>query len=217
MDAKDFFPKPGLIIVGEGHSLTDKLQYFFNAPGPRASHGCNGTYPNGSEFDMGMLLTAEYNGVVHMLWEKFCNDLTYNFWAYEIRSATTAEIDYAVDYCEKEFLNDKYAYLSWPWFAYAALWRRVLNPIARFLHLPEYNIDKEHNWYFKDCFCTQQVWWLMKKVTELVPENWQALEKLLSKYFPDTFHPMQLRPMLEQNPEIFRLVAKRVDGVFSIM
>ena len=37
--------KKGWILVGEGHDITDKLQYLVNGKG--ASHGCVITFPDG--------------------------------------------------------------------------------------------------------------------------------------------------------------------------
>jgi hypothetical protein len=225
MSVYNYIPKPGSILVGDGHGFTSWLQHTVNGKG--ATHGCHISYPDGSKKDMPLVLSAEYNGVVHEWWHKFVSDNTYNFWLYEVVEATQEEINWALDYCEREFLNDKYAYLSWPWFGWCALWKKVLNPLGVFLHLWYYNIDKEHNWYFKDCFCTEQEWHFMK---QLIVENFgtrsrekvflgktwaDKLYELLFNYFPDTFQPIQLKMLLNTNPDIFKLVAQRVDGVFT--
>lgn len=202
-----YSPLPGDIIIGAGHNFTDKLQYFFNGSG--ASHGCVITYPNGANHGIPMILSAEYNGVVHVLWDKFMDDPTYNVWVYRIKGAGPEQVANALDFCEKEFLNDKYAYLSWPWFGYKSLWDHVLNPALRFLHLPQYNISKQHNWYFKDCFCTEHVYYFMLQIVNSDPVRFKNLHILLSPFFPDTFQPQDLKQMAIRNPDIFELQYSR--------
>jgi hypothetical protein len=210
-----FVPQFGDLVVGDGYGLTSNIQHFVDGPG--ATHGCVVTYPDGAERDMPIVLSAEYNGVVHELWEKFISDIKYNIWVYRIINATSKEIKYSLDKCERNFLNDKYAYLSWIWFGYCAMWKKVLNPILKILTFGkvQYNIDKEHNWYFKDCFCTEHTYYYMTYITELVVNKWTKLKELLSKYFPDTFQPIQYKSLLVQNPDIFKLVYQRINGIES--
>ena len=216
MDIKDYIPKKGTILVGDGHDVTAKLQHWTNGPG--ATHGCHITYPTGADRDIPLVMSNEYNGAVHVVWKKFVGDPTYNIWLYEIVGATEEEINHALDYCEREFLNDKYAYLSWPWFGYKALWEKVLNPVLNVLTFGRvhYNIDKQHNWYFKDSFCTEQEYYFLDEVSGWDPSRWGKLRGLLKQYFPDTFQPIQFKATLTGNLDIFRLIAQRVDGVFTI-
>ena len=188
--------KKGWILVGEGHDITDKLQYLVNGKG--ASHGCVITFPDGSKQNMTMVLSAEYNGVVHALWNKWASDTKYNYWLYEIIGATEEQINHALDYCEDHFLNAKYAYLSWIWFGYKSL--------MEFLHI---NVHKQHNWYFKDCFCTEHVYYFMLEAG--VPQE------LLKDWYPDTFQPMNLKNLLINNPSLFKLISQRVDGATKLV
>ena len=209
--------KTGDHFVGDGHDWSAALQHFCNGPG--ATHGCVVTFPGCSKGDMKMVLSAEYNGIVHEPFVKLIEDPKYNFWIFRVTIALPEEINYAGDYCEREFLDDKYAYFSWPWFGWYALWKRILNPALKFFNEKwQYNIDKEHNWYFKDCYCTEHTWWNLKKLTELCEGSprWAKLVKLLAEHFPDTFQPVEYRFLLMNNPDIFKLIAQRIDGNVTI-
>jgi hypothetical protein len=213
--------KPGYLIVGNGHDLTSKIQHICNGKaldGYYATHGCNATWSLGWFYLKSMLLSAEYNGVVHIYWDKFYNDdPTYDIWIYEMLGVPQHSLIKSLDHCEKEFLNDKYAYLSWPWFAYAAIIRRVINPVLKFFHIKQINIDKEHNWYFKDCFCTQQCWTLIDKASEdCIGEEFKEMRKELMQYFPDTFQPVQYKNLLLNHPKVFKLKFQRVNGIEQI-
>jgi hypothetical protein len=203
---------PGNLIVGDGHDFTAKLQHLVNGKG--ATHGCTITYPTGAGRDITLALSAEYNGVVHSTWEKFLPDDNYNFWIYEIIDATQEELQYALDYCEKEFLNDKYGWSSWLWFGWAGLWQRVLNPIGRFLHIGflQHNVLSENNWFTAGTFCTEHTYWFLTKITELHPEKWGKLREILKQYFPNTFQPIQFRDLL-QDKNLFRLKMQRVNKI----
>jgi hypothetical protein len=220
----EFYIKPGYLIVGNGHDLTSKIQHICNGKaldGSYATHGCTITWPTGWVDKYPLVLSAEYNGVVHEFWDRFINnDTKYDIWVYEIVGLPQYSLIKALDYCEKEFLNDKYAYLSWPWFAYAAIIRRLINPTLRFLHIKPINIDKEHNWYFKDCFCTAHCWHYIYKAIECFlhdytkPEFQDAMAELV-QYYPDTFQPVQYKNLLLNHPKCFKLKWQRVDGVIS--
>jgi hypothetical protein len=165
-----------------------------------------------------MLRSAEYTGIVHETWDKFFHaDLAYNFWIFRLKGVTKAAIEYSLDRGERELLNAKYAYFSWPWFGYKALWDRVLNPTLKVVTFGkyQYNINKEHNWYFKDCYCTEDVWHTLDWMLDMFPIP--KLQELLNKYFPDTYDPLEFRELLFGNPDLFELVAKRENGVFTVL
>ena len=205
--------KEGNIIVGDGSDIFDKLQHIVNGKG--ATHGCFFTYPTGSKRDMPLVLSAEYNGCVHILWKTFFDDdETYNVWCYSIKEATQEEINYALDYCTNLFLNDSYAYLAWPWFGWKRLWESFLNPLGKkfkFLNWIHHDISTENNWFTKHVFCTKQTYIYLDKLTELYPKKWENLRNILHQWLPDTFQPMELKKMLEDNPTIFNWEFQRVD------
>lgn len=216
-DIKDFIPTPGTIIVGDGHDWSAWLQHMVNGKG--ATHGCVVTYPDGSaDAQMPMVLSAEYNGCVHVLWSNFVEDSSYNLWLYEIIGMSQKEKNIGLNAIEAKFLDVPYAYFAWPWFGWASLWNNVLNPLGKSLGLKwlYHDIDSENNWFTKNVFCTKQTWIFMDDAASAAAKVWSNLLRIIHGWMPDTFQPMQLKNMLIDNPTIFRLVAKRESGVFTI-
>jgi hypothetical protein len=214
MDIKDYVPNPGDIIVGDGYDWSAWLQHAVNGYG--ATHGCVVTYPDGS-IKMPMVLSSEYNGCVHMLWTKFCSDPKYNIWLYNVIGVTEEEVNHALDYLEANYLDVPYAFLAWPWFGWKSLWDNVLNPLGKkfkILSWLYHDVSTENNWFTRNVFCTKQTWIYMDKFSELHPEKWIKLRGILHNWMPDTFQPMNLKTMLQQNPDIFRLEVKRENGIF---
>jgi hypothetical protein len=206
--------KPGDLIVGDGHGFTAALQHWVNGKG--ATHGCVVTYPTGSKQDIPLLLSAEYNGVVHETWDNFIKDPKYNFWVYEIIGGTQEENYHALDYGERTFLGDVYGYASWLWFGWAGLWIKILNPIGRFLHLKflQHDVLSENNWFTKGTFCTEHCWYHIYKYTELHPTQWVDIRTKICNQYPDTFQPIQWTNLL-QDKRYFRLKWQRVNGVIT--
>jgi len=222
MEAKDFTIRPGLIIVGNGHDWSAWLQHVVTGKaldGRKATHGCNTTFPTGSRRQISLVLSAEINGAVHIRWEEFCSDPKYDFWIYEVIGITEEEINHALDYDEVAFLNVPYAYLAWPWFGWRALCNRVINPLGKKLGLKwlYHDTNKENNWWTHHVFCTKQEWLHMDEFSELHPEKWGKWREELHNLLPDTFSPIDLTNMLINYPDIFRLIAKQENGVFSVI
>lgn len=208
MTLQEFVPSPGMGIVGYGHDITGKIQNFTN--GGTATHGCIIPYPAGSKQDIPIVFTAEYNGVINMLWSEFIKDPKYGLKVVELKGAWKEEIDYSLDKCIKEYLDDPYAYLSWPWFGWAAIWNRGVNPIGKKWELDwmYYDVNAEHNWFTKNCFCTEQVysyyWWL----SDLHPERWGSLRRGLGPFYADTYQPVEW-DKLSSDEDLFRVVLTR--------
>jgi hypothetical protein len=208
-----FTPQTGDIIDGRGHDVSAKIQEFVNGKG--WTHGCVVTYPIGSQRDISLVRSAEANGCVHVWWEKFLNeDTTYDIWVYRIQGITKHEIELGLDTCEKKFLNEKYAYLAWPWFGWASLWNNVLNPLGKKLKLKwlYHDVNSENNWFTKHVFCTKDVYTFLETSTGIYPPMWKELRGTLHQQLPDTFQPMQLRKLIADYPDIFKLEFCREDG-----
>ena len=217
MDIKDFIPQTGDIIVGQGHDWSAKLQALTNGVG--ATHGCVVTFPDGSNHDIPMVLSSEYNGCVHMHWQDFCSDPTYNIWVYRIIGLTTEEINYGQNQCEIKFLDVPYAYLAWPWFGWKALWNKALNPLGKALHLSwfHHDVDTENNWFTKNVFCTKQTYIFIDDATGIHPDTWKALRTIFHQWLPDTFQPMELKDVCSTNPTLFKLIIQRVNGITNLV
>jgi hypothetical protein len=131
-------PMVGLIIFGEGHDFTGKLQKITNGKakdGHYKTHTCQTTYPTGSKRDLPLVLSSEINGCVHVPWGQFLSDSTYNIWVYKMVGMSDEEIFAGLDYSESTYLNMPYAFLAWPWFGWKALVNRVINPLGEKLGL----------------------------------------------------------------------------------
>lgn len=217
MDIKDFKPLPGDMIAGCGKGFTAWLQKINGRAndGRYWTHGAEVTYPTGSSGQIDIVASAEINGNVHMRWNEVIEDPSYDIIVVRIKGVTKAETENALDYGDATFLNDSYGWKSWPWFGWKALWDRVINPIwIKVFGSKLHDVDLEDNWWTAGTFCTERIWWHLKKVIQVNPKRWNRLQEAIQKYFPNTFQPIQWRNLMMS--EDFEIVMQRLDGIVTI-
>jgi len=189
--------EPGMVGSGDGHDLPAKLQHFFAGKG--ASHAFIITYPTGYAKDIDMVFEADMR-VVHTPWLRFTEDTTYKYWIFKIKDVTEEEINYALDYCIREFASVIYGFWSWPWFVWKWFAEKFLQKDVR----------KENNWFTKGVICDELWWWFIYKLTEKVlqrlpnSKHWLKLQNHLKEWNPDTIQSAEVKKIMFSFPQIFQ-------------
>jgi hypothetical protein len=202
-------PPTGLVGAGNGKTgISAFLQHHLVGTG---THAFIIGYPEGSKKDIPVVFESDMR-VGFDTWENYLNDKEYDIWLYSINGVKKEEIEYALDYCYRKLMGVTYGFFEWLWFPYRMFCEKILHTDVR----------KQKNWFKKwavdSCICTELFWWFLWAITGGVVVNtkWSKLRAILDQWSPDTLTANDTLHILENNPDIFKLEMKRVNGVITI-
>jgi len=197
---------PPIGFVGVGNKKTGISAFLQHHLVGTGTHAFIVGYPQGSRNDIPTVFESDMR-VGYDLWSNYLKDTNYDMWIYQIVGVTQEEVNYALDYCIKNFLGDAYGYLEWLYFPYQTFCRKILHKDVR----------NQKNWLTAGVICTELWWWYIWALTGgfVFTSRWIKLRSIIDQWNPDTLTANDVLHICQDNPDIFCLQMKRENGIIN--